>query len=204
MTSPTQSAANAKRSASGLRPQDRRALLRGAILLVVIFGYALVVRPTMARLVAQREQLQEEQTSLARERALVASVRRLPRARDSIASQLKVEAPRLFAGDSVAAMAALTSYVTGIADGSQMRLTSVEAHVPRTAQGITTLAVDVRGEGSWRNVLTFVHSLESATRLIDISPLRIERGARGGPLGGDLVSFSATVSGYSGNSGSAP
>lgn len=184
---------------SGLRPQDRRALILGAILATAMFGYAYVVRPAIARLIGQRELLKDEQTDLARERSLLASVGRLPRARDAIVSQLKAEAPRLFVGDSVAAMAELTSYVTGIADGSQMRLTSVEAHAPRSAQGITTLAVDVRGEGSWRNALAFVHSLESATRLVNIVSLRVERGARGGPLGGDLVSFSATVAGYSGS-----
>jgi Tfp pilus assembly protein PilO len=181
----------------GLRPQDRRALARGAAVLIAVLGYAFVVRPAAAQLVAQREQLKEQQTSLARERALVASVRRLPRARDSIISQLTAEAPRLFAGDSVAATAQLTAYVTTIADGSQLRLTSVEAHAPRTAQGMTTLAVDVRGEGSWRNALAFMHALESATRLVDIVTLRVERGARGGPLGGDLVSIAATVAGYS-------
>ncbi|MDB4881513.1 MAG: hypothetical protein JWL95_279 [Gemmatimonadetes bacterium] len=190
-----------ERSESGgsrrLRPQDRRALARGAIVLIAVLGYAFVVRPAMAQLIAQREQLKEQQTSLARERALVASVRRLPRARDSIVSQLAAEAPRLFAGDSVAAMAQLTAYVTMIADGSQLRLASVEARAPRTAQGITTLAVDVRGEGSWRNALAFMNSLESATRLVDIVTLRVERGARGGPLGGDLVSIAATVAGYS-------
>ena len=182
-----------------LRPQDRRALIRGGIVLTVVFAYALVVRPAAAELGAQRELLKEEETSLARERSLVASVQRLPRARDSIISQLRAEAPRLFAGDSVAATAQLTAYVTGIAGASQMRLTSVEAHAPRTVQGITTLVVDLRGEGRWRNALAFVHSLESATRLVDIVTLRIERGARGGPLGGDLVSFSATVAGYSGS-----
>jgi Tfp pilus assembly protein PilO len=181
----------------GLRPQDRRALVRGAAVLTVVLGYAFVVRPATAQLVAQREQLTEQQTSLARERAFVASVRRLPRARDAIISQLKAEAPRLFAGDSVAAMAQLTAYVTMMADGSQLRLTSVEAHAPRTVQGITTLAVDVRGEGSWRNALAFMNSLEAATRLVDIVTLRVERGARGGALGGDLVSIAATVAGYS-------
>jgi Tfp pilus assembly protein PilO len=180
-----------------LRPQDRRALARGATVLAAVLGYAFVVRPATAQLVAQREQLREQQTSLARERALVTSVGRLPRARDSIMSQLEAEAPRLFAGDSVAAMAQVTAYVTMIAEGSLLRLTSVEAHAPRTAQGITTLAVDVRGEGSWRSVLAFMNSLESATRLVDITTLRVERGARGGPLGGDLVSIAATVAGYS-------
>jgi hypothetical protein len=73
----------------------------------------------------------------------------------------------------------------------------VEAQAPRTVQGITTLAVDVRGEGSWRNALAFMNSLEAATRLVDIVTLRVERGARGGALGGDLVSIAATVAGYS-------
>ncbi len=180
-----------------MRPQDRRALAIGAVLATVLLGYGYVVRPAIMRLATQRSQLQDERARLARERSLLASVQRIPHQRDTIASRLNAWAPRLFAGDSVAAMAELTSYITIIADGSQTHIASVEAHAPRTTQRITTLAVDIRGEASWRDVLAFTHALESATRLVDIQRLRIERGARGGPLGGDLVSFTATVAGYS-------
>ena len=179
------------------RPQDRRALLLGALALVAMLGYARVLRPAAAELAAQRQALLDERANFARERALVTSVARQPHLRDSVAARLRAEAPRLFAGDSVAAMAELTAYVTTLADATQSRLTSLEAHAPHTAQGVTTLAVDVRGEGSWRAALAFVHSLESATRLVDVQSVRFERGPRGGPLGGDQISFSATVAGYS-------
>lgn len=180
-----------------MRPQDRRALSIGAMLATVLLGYGYVVRPAIMRLTAQQSQLRDERARLARERSLLASVQRIPHQRDTIASRLTDAAPRLFAGDSVAAMGELTSYITIVADGSQAHIASVEAHAPHTTQGITALAVDIRGEASWRNVLAFIHALESATRLVDIQRLRIERGARGGPLGGDLVSFSVTVAGYS-------
>ena len=193
----TQPARGTSVKRGGLRQQDRRALVFGAVVLALLLGYARVVRPAVAQLREQRMLLHEEQTRLARERSLLASVTSGPNAQTAIVRQLNAEGPRLFAGDSVAATAELTSYTTGIADASQLRLTSVEAHAPRTTQGITTLAIDVRGEGSWRNALAFAHSMESATRLVDIQSLRIERGARGGPLGGDLVAVSATLSGYS-------
>jgi hypothetical protein len=45
-------------------------------------------------------------------------------------------------------------------------------------------------------MLAFLRVLESSARLLDLTSVRIERGARGGPLGGDLVSLSATVAGY--------
>ena len=193
----THAAPNPSMKGGGLRPQDRRALVFGAVVLALLLGYARVVRPAVAQLMEQRTLLHEEQTRLARERSLLASVASGPNAQTAIVRQLTAEGPRLFAGDSVAATAELTSYATIVAEASQLRLASVEAHAPRTAQGITTLAIDVRGEGSWRSVLAFVHSMESATRLVDIQSLRIERGARGGPLGGDLVAVSATLSGYS-------
>jgi hypothetical protein len=45
-------------------------------------------------------------------------------------------------------------------------------------------------------VLAFVHHLEASSQLVDVSSIRIERGPRGGPLGGETVNFAATLTGY--------
>jgi type II secretory pathway component PulM len=182
--------------AGATRPQDRRALLIGATVLVVAIGYARLVRPAMNDLAHQRQTLGEQKALLARERSLLAVAPTLPRARSDAARALVAENTRLFSGDSVAATGALTNFVTDVAAATGVRLTTVEGRTPHSERGVTRLAVDVRGEGSWRQVLAFIHALEATARLVDVTSVRIERGARGGPLGGELVSVAATLSGY--------
>jgi type II secretory pathway component PulM len=182
---------------SGMRPQDRRALALGVIALVVLLGYSRVLKPTLNRLALERRTLAEQGGLLARERALIAAAPSFPRLQKEANQILGTERGRLFAGDSVAATAELTSYVAQVATASGVHLTTIEARTPNTERGVTRLLVDVRGEGTWRQVLGFVRLLEVSAQLVDVGSIRIERGARGGPLGGDLVSISATLAGYS-------
>ena len=184
-------------SGSRLREQDRRALIIGAIVLAIIFGYARVIRPAIDDLAGRRDELAEQQGLLARERSLLLVAPALPRAATAVKQTLAGEAPRLFTGDSVAATAALTAFVTDVASATGLRLTTLDGRPPASARGHTRLSADLRGEGSWRQVLAFTRALESSARLVDLSALRIERGARGGPLGGDLVSVSASVNAFS-------
>ena len=180
----------------GLRPQDRRALTVGAIVLLALFGYARVVRPAVDELARRRESLAEQKALLARERSLLAVASMLPEVRRGVQRSLAAERTRLFTGDSVAATGDLSSFVTDVAAATGVHLTTVEGRAPRSARGVTQLALDVRGDGSWRQVLAFVRALESSARLVDLTSVRIERGVRGGPLGGALVSVSATVAAY--------
>jgi hypothetical protein len=112
---------------------------------------------------------------------------------------LAAEEARLFAGDSVGATAELTAYVADVANEAGVRLASVEARAPRAQRGITTLLVDARGEGPWSKVLAFVAALETSEHLVDVTSVRIERGARGGGVlgGASTVSVVVTVAGYS-------
>ena len=183
-------------SALALRPHDRRALILGTLLLVVLLGFARIVRPAMASLAQDRRALSEQQELLARERALLAVAPKLPQAQRTVNQVLAGASARLFAGDSVAATAELTSFVTDVATATGVRVSMVEGRPPRTTSGVSQLSVDVRGEGTWRQVLTFIRAVESSGHLVDASTVRIERGMRGGPLGGSLVSLSATLTGY--------
>ena len=182
---------------AGLKPQDRRALLVGSVMLVLLVGYARVLKPGLARLAAERELLADQRALLVRERALVAVAPSLPARLKQVNQVLTTERPRLFAGDSVAASAELTAFASQVAQVSGVQLASIEARTPVTTRGVTRLTADVRGDGSWQQVLSFVRLLEVSGQLIEVSSVRFERGARGGPLGGDLVSFSATLAGYS-------
>lgn len=185
------------RAARGMRPQDRRALIVGGIALVAMLGYARGVKPAVARLSLERTGLAEQAALLSRERALVAAAPKFPALLASANQALASARPRLFSGDSVAAAAELTTYVSQVAAASGVRLTTTEARTPATARAVTRLLVDVRGEGSWQQVLAFVRLLEVSAQLVDVTNLRLERGPRGGPLGGDQISLSATLAGYS-------
>ena len=180
-----------------LRAQDRRALIAGAIALMVLFGYSRVARPAFERLRMEQRTLLEQETLLARERSLVAAAPALPGAQRSVDRALAAEAPRLFAGDSVAATAELSAYVSQLASVAGVHLTTVDGRTPVTTRALIRLSVDVRGEATWKQVLTFVHLLETSGQLVDVASVRIERGPRGGPLGGEMVSVAATLAGYS-------
>ena len=180
-----------------LRAQDRRALIVGAVALVVLVGYARVARPALDRLQVEQRTLLEQEALLARERSLVAAAPALPRAQRDVSQALAAEAPRLFAGDSVAATAELSAYASQLASAAGVHLTTVDGRTPVTTRALTRLSVDVRGEASWKQVLNFVHLLETSGQLVDVTSVRIERGPRGGPLGGEMVSVAATLAGYS-------
>ena len=172
-------------------------MIVGASALVVLLGYSRVARPVLEKRRAEQQTLSEQEALLARERSLVAAAPALPGAQRDVSQALAAEAPRLFAGDSVAATAELSAYVSQIASAAGVHLTTVDGRTPVTTRALTRLSVDVRGEASWRQVLNFVHVLETSGQLVDVTSVRIERGPRGGPLGGDLVSVAATFAGYS-------
>lgn len=179
-----------------LGARDRRALLVGGAALVLLVGWSRVARPAIAQLREQERTLAEQRALLARERSLLLAAPQLPAMQRAADRTLGAEDARLFVGDSVGATAELTSYVADVAGESAIRLTSVEARAPRAEGGVTRLSVDARGEGSWSKVLDFVAALESSEQLVDVTSVRIERGARPGAAGGATVSGALTVAGY--------
>lgn len=179
-----------------MNSRDHRALGVGAVLLIFMLGYAWVVRPAMARLTQDRTLLAEQSGLLERERVLVKAAPTLAQTRRGTTTALAGARARMFEGDSVAAAAQLSSFVSDVARATGVQVTSLGARNPRNDGGVFTLAVDVRGDGNWRQLLTFLRAVESSARLVEVSQLRLERGARGGPLGGDLISLAATVTAY--------
>jgi|GEM_PF-3081466 len=182
---------------ASLRPQDRRALMTGAVLLAVLLGYSRVAKPAYENLRTSRRELTDQKALLVRERALVAAAPSLPKSQRAVKQALAAESSRLFLGDSVAATAELSAYASQIATAAGVHLTTVDGRTPVTTRALTRLSVDIRGEASWRQVLNFLHVLETSGQLVDLVNVRIERGPRGGPLGGDMVSLGATLAGYS-------
>ena len=168
----------------------------GGITLAVLLGYSRIARPTFDRHIAQRRFVEEQRALLGREQALVAAAPAFPRAQRDADNALAAESPRLFRGDSVAATAELSAYVSQVATASGVHLSTVDGRAPVSTRGLVRLSVDVRGEATWRQVLTFVHHLETSSQLVDVSSIRVERGPRGGPLGGETVNVAATLTGY--------
>jgi len=181
----------------GMRPQDRRALMIGGITLAVLLGYSRIARPAFDRHIEQRRAVEAQGALLGREQALVGAAPAFPRAQRDADKALAAESARLFRGDSVAATAELSAYVSQMATASGVHLSTVDGRAPVTARGLVRLSVDVRGEATWPQVLAFVHRLEASSQLVDVTSLRVERGPRGGPLGGNTVNVAATLTGYS-------
>lgn len=177
--------------------RDRRALLIGALVVAGGLGFSRIARPAYAELMLQRTTLDDERALLARERALLVAAPSFPRAQQQVDRALAAETPRLFPGDSVAATSALAAFVANVAATSSVRLLTLEGRAPESDRGVTRVGVEVRAEATWRDALSFLRVLESSSRLVHISGVRLERGARGGPLGGALVLISLQVSGYS-------
>jgi hypothetical protein len=180
-----------------MRPQDRRALVMGAVALFLLLGYSRVVRPALAGIRERERTLVEQRALLERERSLLGAAPSLPAMQRSAERALATASGRLFAGDSVGATAELTAYVADVAGESDVRLTSVEARAPSAERGITRLLVDARGEGKWSDVLGFIAGLERSEQLVDVTSVRIERGSRGVPAGDATVSVAVTIAGYS-------
>lgn len=192
----SESTAPARAALGGMRAQDRRALMIGGIILAVLLVYSRIARPAFDRYLAEQRAVEEQRALLGREQALVAAAPTLPRVQRDADATLATERPRLFRGDSVAATAELSAYVSQVATASGVHLSTIDGRAPQSARGLVRLSVDVRGEAAWRQVLSFVHHLEASSQLVNVSSIRIERGPRGGPLGGETVNVAATLTGY--------
>ncbi len=177
------------RPGQAISPEDRRALISGALVLTVLLSYAWIARPWSARLEASRAELVQQRGLLARERSLLETGSQLPRLQRQANATLATARTRLLPGDSVTATAALASRVDDIAMATGVRVLSIEGRAPASSPGLTTVSVELRGEARWSQVLSFVRTLESTGSLIDVAAVRLERGPAGG------VAVSATLTG---------
>lgn len=176
--------------------RNRRAVVLGALILAAAIAFTQILRPMYGAYLQARNTLVDQRILLGRERALVDASTRLPTTQREIERVMAGEQARLFEGDSVSATAALTEFTADVARATGVKLFTLETRPPRTDSAVTRLSIDLRGEGRWPDVLAFTRVLESSARLVHISSIRIERGARGGPLGGTLVSISATFTAF--------
>src|SRR5260221_14310793 len=143
----------AARERQGLRARDRRAITLGAIVLVMVLGYAKIIRPLRTDIAHDREALHEQRGLLARERALIARAPTLPAARRDVEQALSAEQTRLFSGDSVAATSELSGFVADVARATGGTLTSLEGRAPAGAGGEYRKGDHLKSEGDLPQVI---------------------------------------------------
>ena len=184
---------------NGIVPTDaglRLVFQGGRVLLLLLAGYLLIVRPVVVPLAQQRSLLVQERAQLAHDRAVLGTMGALPAQLDSLGRELDRGSARLFTGSLPDAMTELTTHTAALARSSGVVLTTVKPLENRSAIGLTSLPLEVQGAGRLAASLGFLHALSSATRLITVRSLRIERRTSGGRTDPAHVTFSAIIVGY--------
>jgi len=189
------------RAWQAIKPNDRRALAIGGVVVALALCISFVVRPLLHARTALRDRLREQRGLLARELGLIAVSERLPADLDAAAEALAAVGDRLFPDrDPLAATAALVNEVGDAARRQGVLLESIETGAPEAAGGsVLAVRVDVRGRGDLEGLLRWLAALEDSRRLLRIEQLGIARaGAEGQPDSADVevLTLSATIRGY--------
>jgi hypothetical protein len=158
-----------------LNARDRRALLLGAAVVVPSLLYVGAVAPAWRAMYAQREELAQSREALRREQALVARVPAMTKRQTELRQWLAHEMGRLFQGsDDIAATSGLADAVTQAADrsGVQIRQTETRPAIPVTGT-LHAVRLNVRIDGSTRELMTFLQLLEDGDHLIRVGQLTV-------------------------------
>lgn len=184
-------------AAPGVRVQasarDRRALWIGAAIIVPVLLWRLAIAPSASALARASERATAARELLAREQAMLRDAPRLPAREREARARAANEAPRLFGGaDTVAATAALAAWARDAAVGAGLRNAQASAApVETVTEGVASVGVDLRAEGSFAALAAWIELMESGERLLAIERLDIAAaGAEG------AVSVNARVRGY--------
>ncbi len=177
-----------------IRARDRRALWIGALIVMPVLLWRVAVVPYRAALAQGEERATSARELLSREKALLRDAPRLPEMAKAAATRAEDESSRLFGGaDTVAATAALASWVRNAAVGAGLRAPQTSAAaVDIVTGGVESVGVDMRAEGSFAAVATWIGLMETGERLLRVE--RLELAATGATDG--TVSLSARVLGY--------
>jgi hypothetical protein len=184
-----------------LSPRDRRAIVLGAPVLCLGLIWRLALGPFVHALVETADRLESERALLARERALLATVRGSSGVAEDLSRRLLREVRHLFGGpDASSTMSALMGYVQTAATGSHVLLSRVEPLAPRFAgAGLTALPMQIRGEGDLEGLVSLLYLLETSVKRVRVERLHI-RGSRTGsasaPEPREVLDFDFMVTGY--------
>jgi len=161
-----------------LSPRDRRAVVIGALLLVPAMAWSQGVLPYLRAVREAQGELRREGGLLQRELQVLAGASRYPAEFGAGADRLLAEVPRLIGGgDDGAASAALAGYVRGVAQAARVQLSRVEpASSADAGAGVTSLPLEVSGEGDIEGIMTLLHLLETGPKLVHVTGMTLETG----------------------------
>lgn len=171
-----------------LSARDKRALQRGALVVLVALAYVVGIRPSRARRALLHEQLEAERAVLVRERAAAA------RTAGAGAPPSDTVAARLFAGaDPVIASASLAEYLAGEAEQHDVWVQQSTTRAPgTTADAATPLEVTLRAEGDLSGLLRLLNALERGPMLAQVVALDVRPAGDDG-TGTAPLAITATV-----------
>ncbi len=157
-----------------LAPRDRRAVLLGTIGLLVIVGYAGVVRPlrrAAAQLAGRRDVAARY---LERYRGIVAAAPAYLAAADSAQLRLGRLTPETFDGDPPRASNRLLELLDDAAVGNDVRILRA-GPVPADSlgEGVLRIGASLECESDLAGLLGFLRTLETAGKLLHVSGLEV-------------------------------
>jgi hypothetical protein len=190
-----------------MSPKDRRAIILGAVIVLPALIFIWGVRPYRNAMEVTRDELETARLALAREKAAVAAEPADPGGQKSADSALAMVGARLFEGrDDAIASAQMAAYLGGVARRSRVLMQDANTRPSTTSpEGIRTLRVEVRAESDVQGVATFLHNLESGTKLVRVDRLEVSRvPGLEDKNGFETLSIAATVAGFAFNAPPAP
>lgn len=185
----------------GFGAGDRRAISLGALILGPAVLFKLILLPAVRGWSDLRAEVATERSLLGREEQLLAEADLWPARYRGDEARLLAAAPRLYDGaDPVAGAGALAGYLSQRAIQRRVFLQQTELR-PTTAagQGVTAIAVELRGSTDLEGLLRFVQDLESGRPLVRVERVHIEKTDRppfAAQAGEEVLSFSLTVRGF--------
>jgi hypothetical protein len=187
---------------STMSPKDRRAIILGLGIVLPALIFIWGVRPYRAAMAETRDELETARVALAREKAAVAAQPSDPGGQKSADSALTMVAGRLFEGrDDAIASAQLAAYLGSVAKRSRVLMQDANTRPSTTSpEGIRTLRVEVRAESDVQGVATFLHNLESGSKLVRVDRLEVSRvPGLEDKNGYETLSVAATIAGFAFN-----
>jgi hypothetical protein len=184
-----------------LTHRDNRALRLGATIAVPILVLQFAVKPYVAVLSRQADDLAVQRGLLARELQVLQERAEYDAHQEQAHRLFSDTEEQIFVAlDEVTASAALTQYVREHARRATVHLSQIETR-PAVVLGeeIVAVEVELRGESDFEGVLTFLQGLEFGEKLVTVPTIRVGPVNSGAsdPLEPAVLGFTATVRGFS-------
>ncbi len=155
-----------------LSARDRRALWRGALVVLAALVYTVGVRPSRDRRAQLLQQLEAERAVLARERIIAAEAAEV--AASGTATPV-ADGRAFFKGaDAVIASSSLVEHLASAADSHDVWLQQAVTNPPTsTGDSLLELQVSVRAESDMRGLLRWLAALERGSMLTQVQTLDV-------------------------------